>query len=204
MTDPFLHAGLMARATLEANAAFAGVFAASPQVGCFFESRASTAANATTATLNGGFPVNYPRTWLRLRRAGNVFTGFASLDGQTWTQLGTATITLPAQLQVGLALTSGNAQAVSAAQFRDYGNTASLVTGAFVRDREPIGPTSRPDAPANLRLPFPGAVAQLVAHLVRNEGVRGSNPLSSTTHKEPRVGIAGGGLSARTRVDFPR
>ena len=25
-----------------------------------------------------------------------------------------------------------------------------------------------------------GAVAQLVAHLVRNEGVRGSNPLSST------------------------
>src|SRR5207342_2774764 len=26
----------------------------------------------------------------------------------------------------------------------------------------------------------PGAVAQLVAHLVRNEGVRGSSPLSST------------------------
>lgn len=30
----------------------------------------------------------------------------------------------------------------------------------------------------------PGAVAQLVAHLVRNEGVRGSNPLSSTTYVE--------------------
>src|SRR5947208_4295246 len=29
-------------------------------------------------------------------------------------------------------------------------------------------------------LPHHGAVAQLVAHLVRNEGVRGSSPLSST------------------------
>ena len=28
--------------------------------------------------------------------------------------------------------------------------------------------------------PHHGAVAQLVAHLVRNEGVRGSSPLSST------------------------
>ena len=33
-------------------------------------------------------------------------------------------------------------------------------------------PLASPDAP--------GAVAQLVAHLVRNEGVRGSSPLSST------------------------
>jgi hypothetical protein len=33
--------------------------------------------------------------------------------------------------------------------------------------------------------PVHGAVAQLVARLVRNEKVRGSNPLSSTKQKPP-------------------
>ena len=37
----------------------------------------------------------------------------------------------------------------------------------------------------------PGAVAQLVAHLVRNEGVRGSSPLSST-HRPPGPTRSGG------------
>ena len=143
MTDPFLHAGLMVRGSLATNAAFAGIFGASPQVGCFFESRATTGAAATTATWSGGFPVNYPQTWLRLRRVGNVLTGFAGLDGKSWTQLGTATVTLPTQVQVGFALCSGDAKAVASAQFRDYGATTSTTVVPFVRDREPMGPTSR-------------------------------------------------------------
>ncbi len=143
MTDPFLHAGLMVRGSLATNAAFAGIFGASPQVGCFFESRATTGAAATTATLSGGFPVNYPQTWLRLRRVGNVLTGFAGLDGKSWTQLGTATVTLPTQVQVGFALCSGDAKAVASAQFRDHGATTSTTVVPFVRDREPMGPTSR-------------------------------------------------------------
>ena len=52
------------------------------------------ATNATAVT-SGSFPVNYPNTWLRLNRAGNVFTGFGSYDGTNWTQLGTATIAMP-------------------------------------------------------------------------------------------------------------
>lgn len=143
MTDPFLHAGVMVRGSLATNAAFAGVFGASPQVGCFFESRATTGATATTATGSGAFPVNYPQTWLRLRRVGNLLTGFAGLDGKSWTQLGTATVTLPTQVYVGFALCSGDAKAVASAQFRDYGATTSTTTVPFVRDREPMGPTSR-------------------------------------------------------------
>ncbi len=87
--------------------------------------------------------MNYPQTWLRLRRVGNSFTGFASLDGQTWTQLGTAALAVPTQLSVGLALSSGSATAVSSAQFRDYGSTLSTATAPYVQDGEPIGPTSR-------------------------------------------------------------
>ncbi|MCX6882714.1 MAG: lamin tail domain-containing protein, partial [Verrucomicrobia bacterium] len=143
MTDPFVQAGLMARAGLEANAAFAGVFGASPQVGSFFESRASLAANAMTAAPVGGFPVNYPQTWLRLRRAGSAFTGFGSLDGKTWVQLGTATITTPTVVYVGLAVTSGKQEKTALAQLRNYGNTVSTLIGTYVPRGEPIGPSNR-------------------------------------------------------------
>jgi len=98
VSSPFLHAGLMARDTLDANASFAAIFGSSVELGCFFESRSSAGAKSAAQSIPGGFPVNYPYTWLRLRRGGDVFTGFASLDGQSWVQLGTATISLPSQL----------------------------------------------------------------------------------------------------------
>ncbi len=143
MTDPLLHAGLMARESLATNSAFAAIFASSPQAGSFFESRASKAAKASTVTITGGYPVNYPQTWLRLKRVSNVFTGFASLDGVNWTQLGSATLSLPVQIYVGLALSSGNSLTQSTAQFRDYGPTASTATTSFKWDREPMAPSSR-------------------------------------------------------------
>ncbi len=143
LTDPFVHAGLMARASLNTNSVFAGVFSASPQVGCFFETRATTGAAAASSAPAGGFPVNPPQTWLRLRRSGNSFTGFGSLDGQVWVQLGTATLTLPSTVYFGLALSGGSAGHVSTAQFRDYTPTASLVTGPYVPTHEPLGPANR-------------------------------------------------------------
>src|SRR6476661_878214 len=49
-------------------------------------------------------------------------------------------------------------------------------------------------------LPHHGAVAQLVAHLVRNEGVRGSSPLSSTPGQRPFPGNGGGPLTSVQQV----
>ncbi len=143
VSDPFVHAGLMARASLAANAAFAGVFAASPQVGSFLESRATTGATAATFAPVGGFPVNPPQTWLRLKRAGTTFTGYGSFDGQTWVQLGTTTVTLPSTFYFGLVLSGGTATQLSAAQFRDYGPTATTTVGTYAPSHEPLGPASR-------------------------------------------------------------
>jgi len=143
MTDPFLHAGLMARGTLDAAAPFAAVFASSPQVGSFYESRATAGGATSTATLVGGFPVNPPQTWLRLRRVGNAFTGFGSLDGQTWVRLGSTTVNLPVQCYFGLALSGGAAMQASTAQFRDYGAAVSTVQGSYTSNREPLGPANR-------------------------------------------------------------
>ena len=45
--------------------------------------------------------------WLRLVRAGNLITGYSSLDGTNWTLAGTATCDLAAVADIGLAVTSG-------------------------------------------------------------------------------------------------
>lgn len=144
VSDPYLHVGLMARDGLTDHARFAAAFASSAQLGCFFESRTVVGADSTQATLRDGFPVNYPQTWLRLRRVGSVFTGFASIDGQVWTRLGSITLSsAPATLFVGLAVASQNASATTTARFRDLGPTASTEEGTWVRDREPLGPFVR-------------------------------------------------------------
>lgn len=47
--------------------------------------------------------------WVRLVRAGDTFTGFASVDGAAWTPLGKPlTLGLPPRLHAGLAVTAGN------------------------------------------------------------------------------------------------
>lgn len=142
-TDPFVHAGLMARAALTTNSMFAAVFAASPQVGSFLESRATTGAASTTTAPVGGFPVNPPQTWLRLRKVGNIFTGFGSLDGQTWVQFGNVNVALPSTYYLGLALSAGTTNQTTTAQFREYGSTVSQTTGTYTPSHEPLGPVSR-------------------------------------------------------------
>lgn len=133
-------AGLMARDGLATNALFAASFATPGPAGCHFESRATVGGSAVMA---GQFPVNYPDTWLRLRRVGNAFSGFASLDGQSWEFLGAATLTMSNVVQVGLAVTAGNSTGSATAQFRDYatgsGNTLTNAPLPF----EPLGPCSR-------------------------------------------------------------
>ena len=143
ISSAFLRAGLMVRPTLDTNSAFAAVFGSSAQLGAFFESRASAGAKPSQQTVVGGYPANYPYQWLRLRRAGNVFTGFGSRDGLGWTQLGSATIALPSQTFVGLAVASQNAAVASTVKFREYGPTASTAVAAFVNDRESPTPSSR-------------------------------------------------------------
>jgi hypothetical protein len=46
--------------------------------------------------------------WLRLRRTGNTFTGFASEDGTTWRTIGSLTLPMDVDTFVGMAITSHN------------------------------------------------------------------------------------------------
>jgi hypothetical protein len=120
------------------------VFASSAQLGCFFESRSSANATSATSAPRNGFPVSYPNTWLRLRRVGNTFTGFASVDGVEWNVLGSEVLgNAPNTLFFGLAVASQNPAETTTARFRELGPTTSTSETTLRVDREPLGPFVR-------------------------------------------------------------
>ena len=65
------------------------------------------------------FPVNFPHTWLRLKRAGNDFTGYYSADGKVWKVYATYTMDLSEKVFLGLAVTSHDASKSATAVFKD-------------------------------------------------------------------------------------
>ena len=143
ITDAFVQAGLLAREGLEAGSRFVGIFSSSAQIGAFLESRAtaSTATQLVPPPIH--FPPNYPQMYLRLRRAGDVFTGYASFDARTWEQIGTSTMALPASVFFGMGLASHNTNKIATAIFRDVASVSAPVTGRIQREAEPLGPSNR-------------------------------------------------------------
>ncbi len=141
LSDPFAKAGLMARETLDPSSRFAAALTTPSMMGDCFESRDPA---GSLASVQGRFPANFPNTWLRLKRAGNAFSGFASYDGQIWTSLGTATISMPSQIYLGLTGASHNTNQITAAQFVQITNVASnSVIGTADNPSEPLGVSSR-------------------------------------------------------------
>ncbi|HEV2688268.1 MAG TPA: hypothetical protein VGV35_06930, partial [Bryobacteraceae bacterium] len=110
-------AGLMARASLSAGdvMAFSGTTAAD---GYRFTRR--TSSGALTLNTKSTDPVAFPNVWLRLQRVGNTLNAYHSTDGVNWTLTGSQTLTLPATLYIGLAVTAHSTTATTTAQFRDF------------------------------------------------------------------------------------
>ena len=55
--------------------------------------------------------------WIRLVRRGDTFTAYRSGDGVNWTYVGTDTIVMPADVFVGIAVSSHTAAATARAVF---------------------------------------------------------------------------------------
>ena len=141
LSDAWAKAGLMARESLLPDSPFLAALASPSLSGSFFESRLAAGA---PAALSGMVPVNYPDTWLRLKRSGDEFTGYASLDGQDWQQLGSATLVLPTNLFVGFVVSSHTLTQTTTARFRDFGNiTGGTILPSLPLPVEPPGPATR-------------------------------------------------------------
>jgi len=123
--DLYTKAGLMVRESLAANArhVYALVFPSNESRnnntgGYEFQYRAATGGGSVA--LYPPFPqptVNYPDTWLRLRRVGDEFTAFSSADGLNWREFARYTLDLPDTIYFGLAVTAHTAAARTTARF---------------------------------------------------------------------------------------
>lgn len=94
--------GLMARDSLAANSRYAyAITYPTVERAYNMEYRVTDGANAgsTAAVLTNRV---FPR-WMRLRRTGDLFTSFTSLDGVDWTEIGRQTISMRADAYVGVA-----------------------------------------------------------------------------------------------------
>ncbi len=116
-------AGVMIRETLNAGATY--VFVAWYQSYIYLMQRTSTGA---TSSYQNYMNVVLPY-WVKLSRSGNLFTGYASPDGVTWTQLGSSqTISMAQNVYVGLAVSN-------------HTSTSSLATATFDNVSVTVGTT---------------------------------------------------------------
>ncbi len=93
----------------------------------------TNSAEATLAVNPPRPPTTYPDCWIRLVRSGSVFTGYSSTNHGVWTliashdtSMGTAGA-YPNDILLGLAISSGNPNLVTRAQFSDFGPAVVLV-----------------------------------------------------------------------------
>jgi hypothetical protein len=96
----------------------------SPTQGIAFQRRASTGGPAAGVANPTGLTPPY---WLRLTRSGNTFTADRSVDGTTWTTLGTTTVTMASSVYVGLvacSMSDGNLMQAAFDQVSVTGQTS--------------------------------------------------------------------------------
>jgi hypothetical protein len=100
----FAKAGVMIRASADANAATV-VLDLKPDGGLEFMARYAT---GEPMTFIAGGVARAADVWLSLEQIGGEIAGAYSLDGATWTAVGSVSVTMPANTHAGLAVTSHN------------------------------------------------------------------------------------------------
>jgi len=129
-TDPWAKAGVMIRETLTPGSKFAAVYI-TPANGCRFQARttADAAATSDTAVVTPAQTAIKAPYWVKLERdaAGN-FRGYYSANGTSWTSMtwNPQSITMGANVYIGLALTSHNNNATCTAKFSNVKTTGTV------------------------------------------------------------------------------
>lgn len=159
---PWSSAGLMFRENLS-PAARQALMAVSRSGGTLFQWR-PVAGNPCTATL----PNDAATTpiWLKLSRIGNRLTGYKSVNGQDWTMVDSAPMTLPDSGYVGLAVFAHNAELPALAVF-DQVSTTDLRLGAPIITRPLASQTGEPGRQISWKITATGA-GPLVYRWFRN------------------------------------
>lgn len=145
-THGWAKAGVMFRDGLAANARNAMILR-TPSGTISFQYRSVT--GGASQFLTGSYGLS--PAWVMLSRAGNVFTGYESSDGNTWRKVGSIEMALPATAEAGLAVTSHNNGTLATGTF-DNVDVVTSGNGGTTGGTEPPPPTDplRPNAPSAL------------------------------------------------------
>ncbi len=100
--------------------------------------RTTVGGNSSTTAVTGK-PAPY---WIRLSRSANIFTGFISSDGTTWSQLASVSMGANTNYTLGLAVCSGSGSDLNASVFDNVIVTNSANFGSTL--------TATPSTPANI------------------------------------------------------
>ena len=149
-TDPWAKAGVMFRNDDSADATFADVVV-TPGNGVNFQWRSDSGGACIGAEVTGVTPP----VWVMLTRSGDSFTGFYSLDGNIWVQIGTAeTVNMGTPALAGLVVTAHNNADLNTATFANVSDASppptpfqqwqikyfgSTTTNAAAADADPDG-----------------------------------------------------------------
>ena len=118
--NAWVKAGVMMRETLSANSKHAFMIM-SPGYGLAFQRRTAT-GGSTTHTDGGAKATPY---YVGLKRTGNTFTAYKSVDGVSWTVVGSQSITMASTIYVGLAVSSHVDGVLADATFSNTATTSS-------------------------------------------------------------------------------
>lgn len=111
-TDTYAKVGVMMRGSLDANAATAFTMVTAG-ADLYANMRSSAGASMT----NYGGPAGAAPYWVKVTRAGSVFTSAVSPDGITWTQITAQTLTMGTTIYVGMAVSAHNNAALNSSTF---------------------------------------------------------------------------------------
>ena len=131
-TNAWAKAGVMIRETLNSNSKHAMVVV-TPGNGVAFQRRTSTGGSSTHTASTGAVPY-----WVRLVRSGNTFTAYRSSTGTTWTQIASVSISMTANVFVGLPVTSHNNSALCTATFTNVTVTAAAARLALASEEQEV------------------------------------------------------------------
>ena len=137
--DAWSKAAVMIRETLSGDSPHALV-AVTPDNGTVFQWRAAPAGVSATLT---GLATGAPQ-WVRVVRNGTALSGYYSANGATWTLISTTTVTMAAQVYVGLAVTSHNPAVTANATFNNVTVTSAPAAVA------PLKTSSATSSPATV------------------------------------------------------